>query len=81
MGNHVKFNFKIYLYNYKLFDGLDASLECSGGIWSGGFKSCRHLRMQQVREDREMKLYKICSGESWKFFKNKIKWKLEVDVG
>ena len=81
MGNHGKFNFKIYLYNYKLFDALGASLECSGGIWSGGLESCRHLRMQQVREDREMKLYKISSRDCWRYFKIKIKWKLEMDVG
>ena len=37
--------------------------------------------MQQVREDREMKLYKIYYVDSWRFFKNKIKWKLEMDVG
>ena len=59
MGNHGKFNFLIYLYNCKLFDGVGASLECSGGIWSGGLESCRQLRSQQVREDREMELDKI----------------------
>ena len=68
MGNHGKFNFKIFLYNYILFDALGASLDYSGGIWSGGLESCRHLRMQQVREDKEMKLYNIYFGDSWSFF-------------
>ena len=39
MGNHAKFNFLIYLYSYKLFDCVGASLEFSGGVWSGGLES------------------------------------------